>query len=93
MRRAGQFGRAGGVSHVLSILASNRGIPTLVRCENACDLQEGSQALLMAHEGLVVLHPQEKEVQKQQKGEGKQGSGSNGSRGVQTTQNRHDDSR
>lgn len=57
----------GGPMGHLSILASNRGIPTLVRCEDVCDLQEGSTALLMAHEGLIVLHPQDKEIQKSQK--------------------------
>lgn len=57
----------GGPMGHLSILASNRGIPTLVRCEDACNLEEGDRALLLAHEGRVVLHPEEKEIHKSQK--------------------------
>tara|TARA_Y100001937_G_scaffold23899_1_gene34047 strand:- start:48564 stop:50243 length:1680 start_codon:yes stop_codon:yes gene_type:complete len=56
----------GGPMGHLSVLASNRGIPTLVRCEEACKLQDGSAALLLAHEGIIVEHPAEKEANKAQ---------------------------
>lgn len=57
----------GGPMGHLSVLASNRGIPTLVRCEDACSLQEGQPALLLAHEGRLIQNPEEKEASRIQK--------------------------
>ncbi|MCB1140434.1 MAG: phosphoenolpyruvate--protein phosphotransferase [Leptospiraceae bacterium] len=58
----------GGPMGHLSILASNRGIPTLVRCEGACKLEEGMPALLLAHEGRIVQSPEKPEAHRGQKG-------------------------
>lgn len=49
----------GGPMGHLSILASNRGIPTVVRCEDCLDLQEGWPALLVAHEGRLIVRPEQ----------------------------------
>ncbi|MCB1171210.1 MAG: phosphoenolpyruvate--protein phosphotransferase [Leptospiraceae bacterium] len=58
----------GGPMGHLSILASNRGIPTLVRCEGACQLEDGLPALLLAHEGRIVQNPEKPEAHRGQKG-------------------------